>query len=147
MQTRNTKRKNSDSKQVSRTKKPKLEEVFPIETFLQNPGYELISRNIFKYLKLEDFSNCRLVSKGWKQFIDEDKCLANVQLTEVMSLYSKGKYYPRFTPFHFVCYRGSIRIFKLFFEKFEVSVFKIQKRKFNKYKYKTSICSQIEEVD
>ena len=116
MQTRNTKRKNSDSKQVSRTKKPKLEEVFPIETFLQNPGYELISRNIFKYLKLEDFSNCRLVSKGWKQFIDEDKCLANVQLAEVMLLYSKGNYIQGYTPFHFVCHEGSVRIVKLFLD-------------------------------
>ena len=42
------KRKNYDSKQVSRTKKPKLEEVFLIETLLQNLGYELISRNVFK---------------------------------------------------------------------------------------------------
>ena len=125
MQTRNTKRKNSGSKQVSRTKKPKLEEVFPIETFLQNPGYELISRNIFKYLKLEDFSNCRLVNKGWKQFIDEDKCLANVQLTEVMSVYSKRKHYPRFTPFHFVCRYASVRIVKLFLDnkkKMEIDV-------------------------
>ena len=116
MQTRNTKRKNSDSKQVSRAKKPKLEEVFPIETFLQNPGYELIARNIFKYLKLKDFSNCRLVSKGWKQFIDKDKYLANVQLTEVMSLYSKGNYIQGYTPFHFVCHEGSVRIVKLFLD-------------------------------
>ena len=83
---------NSDPKQVFPTKKPKLEEVFPIETLLQNPGYDLISRNIFKYLKLKDFSHCCLVSKGWKQFIDDDKYLANVQLTEVVSLYSKRKY-------------------------------------------------------
>merc|ERR1712095_134224 len=83
---RKTKKKNSDPRQVSRTKKPNSEEVFPIETFLQNPGYELISRNIFKYLKLKDFSNCCLVSKGWKRFIDEDKYLAKIQLTKV-SLY------------------------------------------------------------
>ena len=107
MQTRNMKRKNSDSKQVSRTKKTKLEEVFPIETFLQNPGYQLISRNIYKYLKLKDFSNCCLVSKGWKQFIDEDKSLANVQLTEAMSMYSKRKSIQGFTPFHFACQKGS----------------------------------------
>ena len=84
MKTRNAKRKNY--KQVSRTKKAKLEEVFPINTLIQNSGYQLISRTIFKYLKLKDFSNCCLVSKGWKRFIDEDKYLANVQLTEVFIL-------------------------------------------------------------
>ena len=97
----------------SRNSKNQNLEVFPIETFLQNPGYDLISRNIFKYLKLPDFDNCRLVSKGWKQFIDEDKYLANVQLTEVMSLYSKRG---GFTPFHFVCGYGSVRIVKLFLD-------------------------------
>ena len=80
MQTRSMKRKNSEKKQVSQTKKPKVEEVFPIETILQNPGFQLISRNIFKYLKLKDFSNCRLVSKSWKQFIDGDKYLDAVQV-------------------------------------------------------------------
>ena len=109
------KRKNSSSG----TKKTILEEGFPIDTFIQNPGYQLISRNIFKYLKLKDFSNCCLVSKGWKQFIDEDKYLAKVQLTEVLSLYFKGKYNipgPGFTPFHFVCQSGSLRIVKLFLD-------------------------------
>ena len=112
----NMKRKNSVKKQVSRAKKPKLSECFPIDTLLQNPGYELISRNIFKYLKLEDFSNCRLVSKALKQFIDEDKYLANVQLTEVMSIYSKRKYHSRYSPFHFVCKLGSVCIVKLFLD-------------------------------
>ena len=116
MQTENKEKKNSDFKQVSETKVPKLEEFFPIDTFIQNPGLQLISRNIFKYLKLKDFSNCYLVSKGWKQFIDEDKYLANVQLTEVMSLYSKRKYRQEFTPFHYVCKRGSLRIVKLFLD-------------------------------
>ena len=122
---RKTKRKILECKQVSRTKKPKLEEVFPIETFIQNPGYELILRNILKYLKLKDFSNCCLVSKGWKRFINEDKYLANVQLTEVMSLYSKGNYWQGFTLFHFVCQRGSLRIVKLFLDnkkKMEIDV-------------------------
>ena len=73
------KRKTLESKQDSQTEKPKFEEVFPIETFIQNPGYWMISRNIFKYLKLEDLLTCRLVSKFWKQFIDEDNYLANVQ--------------------------------------------------------------------
>ena len=53
---------------ITNTKNENLE-VFPIDTFIQNPGYDLISRNIFKYLKLKDFSNCCLVSKGWKRFI------------------------------------------------------------------------------
>ena len=51
-ETRRMKPKISNKKQVSRTKKPKVEEVFPIETILQNPGFQLISRNIFKYLKI-----------------------------------------------------------------------------------------------
>ena len=106
------KRKNSSSG----TKKTILEEGFPIDTFIQNPGYQLISRNIFKYLKLKDFSNCCLVSKGWKQFIEEDNYLANVQLTEVMSLYSKRNYIGGITPFHFVCGYGSVRIVKLFLD-------------------------------
>ena len=103
-------------KQVSQDKRAKLEEFFPIDTFLQNPGYWMISRNIFKYLKLEDFSNCCLVSKGWKKFIDGDKYLAKVQLTEVMSLYSKGSWIEGYTPFHFVCHSGSLRIVKLFLD-------------------------------
>ena len=112
-------------KQVSQDKRAKLEEFFPIDTFLQNPGYWMISRNIFKYLKLEDFSNCCLVSKGWKQFIDGDKYLAKVQLTEAMSLYSEGIYRQGFTPFHFVCRSGSLRIVKLFLDnkkKLEIDV-------------------------
>ena len=32
------------------TRENKMEEPFPIDTLLQNPGYDLISRNIFKYL-------------------------------------------------------------------------------------------------
>ena len=116
MQTRNMKRKTLESKQDSQTEKPKFEEVFPIETFIQNPGYWMISRNIFKYLKLKDFSNCCLVSKGWKQFLDDDKYLANVQLTEVVSLYSKGNYIGGYSPFHFVCHNGSLRIVKLFLD-------------------------------
>ena len=114
-----SKSKNSDSNQVFQSEKAKLEEVFPIETFIQNPGYDLISRNIFKYLKLKDFSNCCLVSKGWKQFVEEDKYLANVQLTEVMLLYSKKNCKQGFTPFHFVCKRrkrGSLRMVKLFLD-------------------------------
>ena len=39
--------------------------------------------------------------------------MANVQLIEVMSLYSKGNYIQEYTPFHFVCYKGSVRIVKL----------------------------------
>ena len=92
MGTSNSKSKNSDSEQVSQTEAPNLEEVFPIETFLQNPGYQLISRNIFKYLKLKDFSNCCLVSKGWKRFIDEDKFLAKVQLTKAYLLENAMKF-------------------------------------------------------
>ena len=123
--TRSMKPKISGNKQVSHTKKTKVKDIFPIKTILQNPGLRLISRNIFKYLKLEDFSNCRLVSKSWKQFIDEDKYLVDVQLTEVMFLYSKEKiscnqqgYCHRFplTQFHFVCAFASFQIVKLFLE-------------------------------
>ena len=113
------KRKNSEKKQVSQTKKPKLEEVFPIETILQNPGFQLISRNIFKCLRLEDFANCRLVSKSWKQFIDEDTYLAKVQFTEVMAVYSKVKpsYHEcQLTPFQFVCEWAPFQIVKLFLD-------------------------------
>ena len=110
------KRKTLESKKDSRTKKPKLEDIFPIDNFIQNPGYQLISRNIFQYLKLEDFSNCCLVSKGWNHFIEEDKYLANIQLTEVMSLYSKGSWIEGYGPFHFVCEKGSLRIVKLFLD-------------------------------
>ena len=110
------KRKNSRKNHVSRTKKPKLEDWFPIDNLIQNPGYDLMARNIFKYLKLEDFSNCRVVCKGWKKFIDEDKYLTKVQIAEVMSFYSKGKYYQGFLPFHFVCREGSLRIVKLFLD-------------------------------
>ena len=117
MQTRNMKRKNLDSEQVTQTKTPKLEDVFPLETLLQNPGaFDLILRNIFKFLKLEDFTNCCLVSKSLKQFIDEDKYLVNVQLMEVMSLYSKKSWIEGFSLFHFVCESGSHRIVHLFLE-------------------------------
>ena len=120
MQLRSRKRKNysENNYQISQTKKPKVEEVFPIETILQNPGLQLISRNIFKYLKLKDFSHCRLVSKFWKQFIDEDKYLADVQFTEVkvMSVcYSKRTQLP--VPlFHYVCGFASFRIVKMFLD-------------------------------
>ena len=83
------KRKQSTRIQPPRLVKAKLDGFFPIDTLIQNPGFELVARNIFKYLKLEDFSNCRLVSKTWKQFIDEDKYLGKVLLEEVKSLYSK----------------------------------------------------------
>ena len=113
------KRKISEKKEVPQTKKPKVEEVFPIETILQNPGFQLISRNIFKYLKLEDFANCRLVSKSWKQFIDEDKYLAKVQFTEVMSVYSEVKpscHGYQLTPFQFVCGWAPFQIVQLFLD-------------------------------
>ena len=136
MQLRSSKRKNysENNYQISRTKKPKVEEVFPIETILQNPGLQLISRNIFKYLKLKDFSHCRLVSKFWKQFIDEDKYLANVQFTFIKVNFAVER--PSSTDvllpplccncykrtqlpvplFHYVCGFASFRIVKMFLD-------------------------------
>ena len=98
------------------TRGNKAGEAFPIDTLLKNPGYQLISRNIFKYLKLKDFDNCRLVSKLWKQFIDEDKYFGKIQLTDVMSLYSNGNFIQGFALFHFVCLKGSVRIVKLYLD-------------------------------
>ena len=85
------KRKQSNKRQTSqpKAKKGKMEDIFPIDTFTQNPGFQLVARNIFKNLELNDFSNCRLVSKAWKQFIDEDKSLANKQFDLVLGLYLK----------------------------------------------------------
>ena len=57
MGTRNSKSKNSDSEQVSQTKKPTLEEVFPIATNIQHSGYQLMLRKIFNYFKLENWLN------------------------------------------------------------------------------------------
>ena len=109
-----SRRKRKISGKVSQTKKPKVEEVFPINTILQNPGFELISRNIFKYLNYEDLLTCRLVSKFWKQFIDEDNYLANVQLTEFLCIYSR--YSKDDTPFQFACKNASFQIIKLFLD-------------------------------
>ena len=120
------KRKNSRKSQASKIKKPKLEDFFPIDTFLQNPGYELVARNIFKYLKLKDFSNCRLVCKAWKQFIDDDNYLTNVQLTEVRKRWSRTiKQHSRFTVFHWACKFSSVRIVKLFLDNQEKRGFDI----------------------
>jgi len=56
------------------------DESFTIDALIRNPGLDIIPRTIFKYLKLEDFSNCRLVNKTWKCCIDGDKYLENVRL-------------------------------------------------------------------
>ena len=56
------------------------DESFTIDVLIRNPGLDIIPRTIFKYLELEDFSNCRLVNKTWKCCIDGDKYLENVRL-------------------------------------------------------------------
>ena len=64
------KRKNSDKRQVSLAKKPKLDDVFPIDTFLQNPGLKHIAEEILAYLDIKTLVRCRSVSKSMTQVID-----------------------------------------------------------------------------
>ena len=67
------KRKNTRKAGKSSAKKPKLDVVFPIDSLIANPGFGLVSQTIFKHLNLQDVVNCRLVSKSWKDFIDNDR--------------------------------------------------------------------------
>ena len=55
----------------------------------------------------------RLVSKVWRQFIDDDQFLANVQIEEVKLLYSQKEWITGHTLFHFACGQGSFCIVKL----------------------------------
>ena len=64
------KRKNSDKRQVSLAKKPKLDHGFPIDTFLQNPGLKHIAEEILAYLDIKTLVRCRSVSKSMTQVID-----------------------------------------------------------------------------
>ena len=83
------KRLRQSEKEAKGNKSAKLDG-FPIDTFIQNPGFEIISRTIFQNLDLKAFHRCRLVSKTWKRFVDEDKHLANVQIKKFITKYSKG---------------------------------------------------------
>ena len=73
----------TNTKQSSEEKNQELTDYFPIDVLIQNPGFQFVARNIFKYLELQDFSNGRLVCKAWRAFIDYDKRLANVQIEQV----------------------------------------------------------------
>ena len=64
------KRKNSDKRQVSLAKKPKLDDGFPIDTFLQNPGLKHIAEKILACLDIKTLVRCRSVSKSMTQVID-----------------------------------------------------------------------------
>ena len=64
------KRKNSDKRQVSLAKKPKLDDGFPIDTFLKNPGLKHIAEEILAYLDIKTLVRCRSVSKSMTQVID-----------------------------------------------------------------------------
>ena len=46
---------------------------FPLENLVEDAGLRHIGILIFKFLDLKSFANCRLVSKGCKDLIDEDK--------------------------------------------------------------------------
>ena len=82
------KRKNSDKRQVSRAKKPKLDNGFPIDTFLQNPGLNHIAEEILACLDIKTLVRCRSVSKSMKLIIDDSKILLD-KLVRKLLLYVK----------------------------------------------------------
>ena len=51
-----------------------------MDYILQNPGLNLIGTAMFSYLDLQSLLNCQLVSKKWKNFIDNDKVLWKQQV-------------------------------------------------------------------
>ena len=115
VKTKKMKRKKPSQKQKeAKDSKNAKFDGFLIDTFIQNPGFEIISRTIFQYLDLKSFHRCRLVSKTWKCFVDEDKHLKNVQLKKFTLKYCKG--FKGRTSFHDACHKGSAHIVKLFLE-------------------------------
>ena len=57
-----------------------MEQFFQLEKLVHNPGLKHIALQIFSKLDPKSHVNCRLVSKGWKDCIDNDKCLMQKQL-------------------------------------------------------------------
>ena len=106
-------KRKASQKKGKECKKAKLDG-FHIDNFIQNPGFEIIARNIFKYLDLKSFHRCRLVNKTWKRFVEEDKHLADVQVKQFTSKYSKN--YKGRTAFHVACQKSSVHLVKLFLE-------------------------------
>ena len=78
------KRKNSDKRQVSRAKKPKLDNGFPIDTFLQNPGLNHIAEEILACLDIKTLVRCRSVSTSMKLIIDDSPKLLKKVVTDLI---------------------------------------------------------------
>ena len=73
-------------------KKRPLTHYFPIEKFIQNPGFQHISLSIFKKLDPKSLGNCRMVSKEWKACIDQDKYWWHLQLGKCKEIMSETEY-------------------------------------------------------
>ena len=80
------KRKNEDLCEENKKQKEEIqgheevEQFFKLEKLVHNPGLKHIALQIFSKLDPKTHVNCRLVSKGWKDCIDNDKCLMQKQL-------------------------------------------------------------------
>ena len=57
-----------------------VEQFVQLDELVHNPGLRHIALQIFSELDPQSHVNCRLVSKGWKDCIDNDKCLMQKQL-------------------------------------------------------------------
>ena len=56
-----------------------VEQFVQLDELVHNPGLRHIALQIFSELDPQSHVNCRLVSKGWKDCIDNDKCLMQKQ--------------------------------------------------------------------
>ena len=63
--------------EVEQTSKPQF---FRLDELVHNSGLKHIALQIFSELDPKSHVNCRMVSKGWKDCIDNDKCLMQKQL-------------------------------------------------------------------
>lgn len=57
-----------------------------LRILVSNPGFHLISNQIFQHLSFEDLQNCRLISKDFQNFVDNERKLWTNQIKSLDDL-------------------------------------------------------------
>ena len=55
---------------------------------MSNQGLEHLADKVIEYLDPEDIANCRLLSKCWRDYIDNHRHWYWLQLKEIIDVYS-----------------------------------------------------------
>ena len=55
-----------------------------LNQFIENPGLQYVAEQIFVDLDPKSLSICRLISRGWKNFVDSRRCLIHLQIQQLL---------------------------------------------------------------